>query len=277
MGIWAGKAFIMMTSYFAGLLNICSRYPTGVLCRSQFLTCCPPHTFLSTFIFNTNQPINLRGSVLARVIMPGRSQRSCSRDHSGHIKRLSKDTYFFLKLQPEITEKEKATSEASYWSQTKLILIDGVRLSCVIMQDDRRSSPCLKVTLSYAAIIPYHNLRGTCYDKSLSIMEGHWRKGLEGSRRGGRPDVTLRSGESPCEGWNDTEIHLLKLPLHIFKPMNLVIIIHISSPRVLWSYDSIIPFLNLWSGSVSECPAHTDGGGKNLKNMLHVVNAHFTT
>lgn len=56
-----------------------------------------------------------------------------------------------------------------------------------------------------------------------------------------------------------------------------MIIIYISSPGVLWSYDSIIPFLNLWSGSVSEYPAHTDGGGKHLKNMLHVVNAHFTT
>lgn len=43
------------------------------------------------------------------------------------------------------------------------------------------------------------------------------------------------------------------------------------------SHDSIIPFLNPWSGSVSEYPAHTDGGGKNLKNILHVVNAHFTT
>lgn len=46
---------------------------------------------------------------------------------------------------------------------------------------------------------------------------------------------------------------------------------YISSPRVLWSYDSIIPFLNLWSRRVSEYPAHTDGGGKNLENMLHVV------
>lgn len=73
------------------------------------------------------------------------------------------------------------------------------------------------------------------------------------------------------------DIHLPKLFLHLFKPRNLVIIIHIPSSKVLWSYDSIIPFLNLWSGSVSEYPAHTDGGGKNLKNMLHVVNAHFTT
>lgn len=53
-------------------------------------------------------------------------------------------------------------------------------------------------------------------------------------------------------------------------------------PPNLQPQGAVIPWLH---GSIfkpvewecSECPVHTDGGGKDLENILHVVNAHFTT